>query len=48
MKKKSSHSAVIYTHGRWTGNNIFLRVALHRPGCVYELGFVVDGPLDHH
>ena len=27
-EKKSSHSAVLYTPGRWTGNNIFLRVAL--------------------
>ena len=29
MKKKSSHSAVIYTPVRWTGNNSFLRVASH-------------------
>ena len=27
-QKKSSHSAVIYTPGRWTGNKFFLRVAL--------------------
>ena len=27
MKKKSSHSAVIKLFGRWTRNNIFLRVA---------------------
>ena len=26
MKKRSSHFALIYTPGRWTGNNIFLRV----------------------
>ena len=25
MQKKSSHSAVIYTPGRWTGNNFFFK-----------------------
>ena len=28
MKKRSSHSAVIYTPGRWTGNNIFFKGGL--------------------
>ena len=28
MKKKSSHSAVIYTPGHWTGNNIFFKGGL--------------------
>ena len=28
MKKKSSHSAVIYTPCHWTGNNIFFKGGL--------------------
>ena len=28
MKINSSHSAVIYTPGRWTGNNIFFKGGL--------------------
>ena len=28
MKKKSSHSAVIKSPGRWTGNNIFFKGGL--------------------
>ena len=31
MKKKSSQSAVIYTPGSWTGNNIFLKGGLIVP-----------------
>ena len=38
MKKKNSHSAVIYTPGRWTGNNFFLRVASERLDVDRELG----------
>ena len=34
MKKKSSHSAVIYTPGRWTGNNMFLKGGLTSSLCV--------------
>ena len=34
MEKKSSHSAVIYTPGCWTGNNFFLRVASGWVVCV--------------
>ena len=29
MEKKSSHSAVIYTPGRWTGNNILFKGGLN-------------------
>ena len=29
-EKKKFHSAVIKSPGRWTGNNIFLRLALNR------------------
>ena len=31
MKKKKSHSAVISSPGRWTGNNIFLKGGLGSP-----------------
>ena len=32
MKKKSSHSAVIKSPGRWTGNNIFFKGGLN---CIF-------------
>ena len=43
MKKKSSHSAVIKSPGRWTGNNFFLKGGLKsRPIHVYFQIFLKD------
>ena len=37
MKKKSSHSAVIKSPGRWTGNNIFFKGGLRSVQDIFYL-----------